>query len=177
MGTYLLVVELGGNGFVAAFVCGVGFGGRVRHDAHEDLFGFTERVSQLLGYAVWFVFGAGVLAAYVDLITWQTILYAVLSLTVVRMLPVAIASLGSGLPWDTVALTGWLGPRGLASIVFGILAADEIGGRDGQLVLSVVAVAVAMSVLAHGLSAGPLATWYSRRHPAAEDEVEPAQPA
>lgn len=177
MGTYLLVVELGGNGFVAAFVCGVGFGGRVRHDAHEDLFGFTRRTSQLLGYAVWFVFGAGVLAAYVDLISWRAVLYAVLSLTVVRMLPVAIASLGSGLPWDTVALTGWLGPRGLASIVFGILAADTIGGRDGQLVLSVVAVAVALSVLAHGLSAGPLATWYSRRHPVTEEDVEPERSA
>ena len=170
IGTYLLVVEVGGNGFVAAFVCGVAFGGVVRHQAHEDLYGFTRRIGQLLGYAVWFVFGAGVLAAFADLITWQTVLYAALSLTVVRMLPVAIASLGSGLPWDTVALTGWLGPRGLASIVFGILAADTIGRRDGELVLTVVAVAVAMSVLAHGLSAGPLATWYSRRHPA--DEVE-----
>ncbi len=173
IGTYLGVVEFGGNGFVAAFVCGVAFGAAVRHHAHDGLLGFSRGTGQLLGYGVWFVFGAGVLATHVDLVTWQTVLYAALSLTVVRMLPVAIASLGSGLPWDTVALTGWLGPRGLASIVFGILAADTIGGRDGQLVLTVVAVAVAMSVFAHGLSAGPLATWYAGRHPAPEGVAAP----
>lgn len=178
IGTYLFVVDVGGNGFVAAFVCGVTFGGAVGHEAHDALFAFARRTGQLLGYAVWFVFGAGVLAAYTEVITWRTVLYAVLSLTVLRMLPVAIASLGSGRAWDTVALTGWLGPRGLASIVFGILAADTIGRLQGQLVLAVVAVAVALSVLAHGLSAGPLATWYARRHPVTEDasvaEPDPA---
>jgi NhaP-type Na+/H+ or K+/H+ antiporter len=172
IGTYVFVVDVGGNGFVAAFVCGVAFGGAVRHHAHDGLLGFASGTGQLLGYAVWFVFGGAVLAAYTDVITWRTVLYAVLSLTVLRMLPVAIASLGSGRSWDTVALTGWLGPRGLASIVFGILAADTIGRVQGQLVLAVIAVAVALSVLAHGLSAGPLATWYARRHPVTEDAVD-----
>ena len=172
IGTYVLVVDLGGNGFVAAFVCGAAFGGAVRHHAHDGLLAFARGTGQLLGYAVWFVFGAAVLAAHPDIVTWRTVLYAVLSLTVLRMLPVAIASIGSGLPWDTVALTGWLGPRGLASIVFGILAADTIGRLQGQLALAVVAVAVALSVLAHGLSAGPLATWYARRHPVRADAVD-----
>lgn len=132
----------------------------------EEAFLFTEQLGMLLGLAVWFVFGAGVLANIRGIVTWQMVLYAVLSLTVIRMVPVAVAALGLRLPWDTVALAGWLGPRGLASIVFAILALDAVEGSDGVLVLATVSVTVALSVLAHGLSAGPLATWYSRRHPA-----------
>jgi NhaP-type Na+/H+ or K+/H+ antiporter len=86
--------------------------------------------------------------------------------------PVALAAVGLHARWDTVLLVGWLGPRGLASIIFAILAADTIGGEAGDLVLTIVAVTVAMSVLAHGLSAGPLASWYSLRHP-----VEPTDAA
>lgn len=114
---------------------------------------------------MWFIFGAGVLAKVAGQVTWPMIAYGVLSLTVLRMLPVAIAGIGLGEKWDTVALAGWLGPRGLASIVFAILAFDDIGGEQGSFVLVVVAVTVAMSVLAHGLSAGPLAGWYAARHP------------
>ncbi len=174
--TYLLVVEIGGNGFVAAFVCGVGFGAATRRDgrAHlsagegdtdDDLLEFNHRAAALLGYAVWFVFGESVLGSLSTAHLGTAVVYAVLSLTVLRMGPVALAAVGLRSRWDTVLLVGWLGPRGLASIIFAILAADTIGGEAGDLVLTVVAVTVAMSVLAHGLSAGPLASWYSKRHP------------
>jgi NhaP-type Na+/H+ or K+/H+ antiporter len=175
--TYLLVVEIGGNGFVAAFVCGVGFGAATRRDGrshtHEgesngdaDLLEFNHRAAALLGYSVWFVFGESVLGSLTTTHVGMAVVYAVLSLTVLRMGPVALAALGLHARWDTVLLVGWLGPRGLASIIFAILAADTIGGEPGELVLTVVAVTVAMSVLAHGLSAGPLAAWYAKRHPA-----------
>ena len=174
--TYLLVVEIGGNGFVAAFVCGVGFGAATRRDARAhipsgepdadaDLLEFNHRAAALLGYAVWFVFGESVLGSLTTAHVGTAVVYAVLSLTVLRMGPVALAALGLHVRWDTVLLVGWLGPRGLASIIFAILAADTIGGDAGELVLTIVAVTVAMSVLAHGLSAGPLASWYSKRHP------------
>jgi NhaP-type Na+/H+ or K+/H+ antiporter len=174
--TYLLVVEIGGNGFVAAFVCGVGFGAATRRDGRgheqsgdrdtdEDLLEFNHRAAALLGYAVWFVFGESVLGSLSTAHLGTAVVYAVLSLTVLRMGPVALAAVGLRSRWDTVLLVGWLGPRGLASIIFAILAADTIGGAEGDLVLTVVAVTVAVSVLAHGLSAGPLASWYSKRHP------------
>jgi len=178
--TYLLVVEIGGNGFVAAFVCGVGFGAATRRDARADvpvgepdddadLLEFNHRAAALLGYAVWFVFGESVLGSLTAAHLGTALVYAVLSLTVLRMGPVALAAIGLHARWDTVLLVGWLGPRGLASIIFAILAADTIGGEPGELVLTIVAATVALSVLAHGLSAGPLAGWYSKRHP-----VEPA---
>jgi len=176
--TYLAVVQLGGNGFVAAFVCGVGFGVPTRRaagtsaaapepgpDAGDDLLEFDHRAAALLGYAVWFVFGESVLGSLTTDHVGVALVYAVLSLTVLRMLPVAVAAFGLHLPRDTVLLVGWLGPRGLASIIFAILAADTIGGEAGDLVLTIIATTVAVSVLAHGLSAGPLAAWYSKRHP------------
>lgn len=131
----------------------------------------------LLGFSVWFVFGAGVLAKVVELVTWQMVAYAVLSLTVLRMVPVAVPAIGLRLPWETVALAGWPGPRGLASIVFAILAFDDIGGEQGTLVLVVVAVTVAMSALAHGISAGPLATWFTGRHPVVDEAVSDPGPS
>ena len=176
--TYLAVVELGGNGFVAAFVCGVGFGVPTRRaaaaasaasepepDDGDDLLEFDHRAAALLGYAVWFVFGESVLGSLTADHLGAALVYAVLSLTVLRMLPVAVAAFGLHLPRDTVLLVGWLGPRGLASIIFAILAADAIGGEAGDLVLTIIATTVAVSVLAHGLSAGPLAAWYAKRHP------------
>jgi NhaP-type Na+/H+ or K+/H+ antiporter len=180
--TYLLVVEIGGNGFVAAFVCGVGFGAATRRDARShpqagepdgdaDLLEFNHRAAALLGYAVWFVFGESVLGSLTTAHLGMAVAYAVLSLTVLRMGPVALAAVGLHARWDTVLLVGWLGPRGLASIIFAILAADTIGGEPGELVLTVVAVTVAMSVLAHGLSAGPLAAWYAKRHPAEPADI------
>jgi NhaP-type Na+/H+ or K+/H+ antiporter len=175
VGTYLVIVAIGGNGFVGAFVCGVGFGAVTRRGARkavsatqregDDLLEFSHRAAALLGYAVWFIFGESVLGSLSTAHLGMAVVYAVLSLTVLRMLPVAVAAFGLHLPRDTVLLVGWLGPRGLASIIFAILAADSIGGEPGEFVLTVVAVTVAMSVIAHGLSAGPLAAWYSGRHP------------
>ena len=191
LATYLLVVELGGNGFVAAFVCGVGFGTAARGaripssdgtDSNneqgvedetrvEDELEFTHLTAQLLGFAVWFVFGESVLGSLSTAHLGQAVVYAVLSLTVLRMLPVAVSLLGLRLPWDTVLLAGWLGPRGLASLIFAILATDAIGGSDGDFVLTVIATTVAISVVVHGLSAGPLARWYAARHPVDVDSV------
>ena len=92
--------------------------------------------------------------------TWRDVAFAVLALTVVRMVPVAVSLAGSGLDRFTVGLVGWFGPRGLASIVFGLIAFDTLDTSAANQVLAVVVVTVAFSVLAHGLSAGPLAARY-----------------
>ena len=127
LGGYFAAVGLGGNGFVAAFVAGLAFGGVTRH-AEERAELFSEVAGILLSIAVWTVFGAYVCRfappGSGDL---RPVLYAILSLTVVRMIPVAIALIGSRLALPTVAFIGWFGPRGLASIVFGILAVDALG--------------------------------------------------
>jgi NhaP-type Na+/H+ or K+/H+ antiporter len=97
----------------------------------------------------------------VESLTWQIVLYAVLSLTVIRMVPVALALVGSGLSRPTVALVGWFGPRGLASVVFALLALEELGNPAARHAVAVITVTVLISVVAHGATADPLAIRYA----------------
>ena len=152
--------EIGGSGFIAAFVGGMVFGG-LRRTRGGEVGYLLEEAGALLGGVTFIVFGAVLLGPAVGDATWQIVLYAVLSLTVVRMAPVALAMLGAGARPPTVAFLGWFGPRGLASIVFALLLLEE-GGLPGQdVVLSAAFVAVALSVLAHGISAAPLSRRYA----------------
>ena len=91
---------------------------------------------------------------------WRDVLFAVLALTVLRMAPVALALTRSGLDRATVAFVGWFGPRGLASVVFGLIAVDSLAPEESRVVLAAVTVTVALSVLLHGVSASPLASRY-----------------
>ena len=151
----------GGSGFVAAFVGGLVFGGLRRRIGGEVGY-LVEEVGGLLGAATFVVFGATLLEPALGGITPAVLVYALLSLTVVRMLPVALAMLGTGARWPTVAFVGWFGPRGLASIVFAVLLVEETGELPHEgLVLATIFVTVGLSVLLHGLTAAPLARRYA----------------
>lgn len=162
--SYVIALTAGGNGFVAAFVGGLAFGNALPESTSEEE--LTEQVGRVLGLAVWFTFGLIVVLVR-PAITWQSVVYALLSLTVVRMLPVLLALWRSGLDVRDSLLVGWLGPRGLASIVFAILAVEALAPGDAKLVAGTVTVTVVLSVFAHGLSAGPLARRYAAHAPAA----------
>ena len=126
---FLVASEAGGNPFVSAFVGGFVFGWSARADAVEAV-ELTELGGNLLSLALWFVFGAGfVIPAFEDLDA-RIVIYALVSLTFVRMVPVALALIGTRQGRATVAFVGWFGPRGLASVVFALLAIDELGGTD-----------------------------------------------
>jgi NhaP-type Na+/H+ or K+/H+ antiporter len=108
---------------------------------------------------VWFVFGAVMLAPGLDGATWRDVVFAVLARTVVRMVPVALSLVGAGLDRSPVAFVGWFGTRGLASVVFGLIAVDTIDPTEAKVVLAAVTVTVALSVLLHGMTAAPLARY------------------
>jgi sodium/hydrogen antiporter len=103
-----------------------------------------------------------ILGPLLDEVTWQIVLYAVLSLTVVRMLPVALAMLGTGARRPTLAFLGWFGPRGLASIVFAVILLDDAKLPHLHTLLLAITVTIALSVYAHGLTARPLTERYTR---------------
>ena len=161
---YLLAGALGGNGFIAAFIGGLAFGiGSHHHEEHA--LRFTETQGSLLAIGVWAAFGL-LLGGQLEPGLWdaRAVAYAVLSLTVIRMVPVAVGLLGSGLRGSTVLFMGWFGPRGLASIVFliiGLEGLEEAGVRAGPLAAAV-AWTVLLSVILHGVTAGPLAARYGR---------------
>lgn len=155
----------GGNGFIAAFVAGLAFGPSVRRvqgaePGAPSPLELSELGGQLLGSVVWFLVGAALFGPVLRGVGWQGVVYAALSLTAVRMLPVALSLVGSGLDGRTVAFLGWFGPRGLASLVFALEVLDRLG-PSGQPVFDVVALTVLVSVVAHGASARPIARRYA----------------
>jgi sodium/hydrogen antiporter len=164
VGCYLLAVSAGGNGFIGAFVGGLAFGAGTRQRA-EDAVHFTETQGSLLAIGVWCAFGLAV-AGRVLTSLWDpaAIAYAVLSLTAIRMVPVAIALLGERFRPLTVLFIGWFGPRGLASIVFLVIALSglEEAGVDAGPLTAAIVWTVLLSVVLHGLTAGPFAARYGR---------------
>ncbi|MGH3136803.1 MAG: cation:proton antiporter, partial [Gaiellaceae bacterium] len=151
---------IGGSGFIAAFVGGVFFGG-LRRGRGGEVSNLIDETSVLLGAITFVVFGAVLLLPALDGLSWQIALYAAFSLTLVRMIPVAAAMLGTGARTPTVSFLGWFGPRGLASIVFALLLVQEGGLPNDRVILDVVFATVGLSVLAHGISAAPLARRYA----------------
>ncbi len=152
----------GASMFIAAFVAGlavqVGFKEAGKHSVE-----FTEQWGQILNLSVFFLFGIVVVR------NWQSfdaslVVYAILSLTVVRMLPVALSLIGTRLNWTTVLFMGWFGPRGLASIVLGLVYLEREAHQPGErTIASAVMVTVLISIFAHGLSAMPGIALYARR--------------
>ncbi|HSS37050.1 MAG TPA: cation:proton antiporter [Patescibacteria group bacterium] len=182
LAAYFGSIALGGNGFIAAFVGGLAFGAASRH-AEERAELFTDVAGSTLSIVVWIVAGGAFVSFLSDTTDLRPLLYAVLSLTVVRMVPVAIALIGTHLRRDTVLFMGWFGPRGLASIVFAILGLEAMheAGMATDLVAATLAWTVLLSVVLHGLSAGPLAARYGRRIATAPtgipETAEAAEPA
>jgi sodium/hydrogen antiporter len=156
---YATAVAVHGNGFIAAFIGGLAFGTTAgRHG--QPLVPFAEETGALVSLLVWLAFGAVAIARPFESLTWQIVVYAMLSLTVIRMAPVALALAGARLGRPAAAFIGWFGPRGLASVIFALLALEDLGERVAGPAVTVIAVTVLLSVIAHGASAGPLARRY-----------------
>ena len=158
LAAYAVAVWLDGNGFVAAFVAGLAFGNSADRAEVKEVV-YVEQSAGLASLLTWLTFGAVAVPAVIELTDWRVIAYAVLSLTLVRMVPVGLVLLGAGLRPPTVAFIGWFGPRGLASIIFALIALEELHA-EAERAVAVIGVTVLLSVLAHGLSAKPLAARY-----------------
>ena len=164
---YGVAVALHGSGFIAAFVGGAVFAA-LRGDVGGEVTEFLEEAGGLLGAVTLMLFGAVMLVPVLGRLSAELILYALLSLTVVRMVPVAMAMLGSGARWETVSFMGWFGPRGLASIVFAVILVEDASLANESVLQDAIFLTIGLSVLLHGLSAMPLtdryASWFAS-HP------------
>lgn len=162
---YTVAVPLGGSGFIAAFVGGLTFGALRRRAStveKDDPERLLDEGGDLFNAVTFIVFGAVLLGPALAHISWAAVGYAIASLTVVRMLPVAVALIGTRSPIATIGFVGWFGPRGLATIVFVILILEEPGTLPHESLLMTTAVlTIALSVLAHGVTAAPLANRYA----------------
>ena len=161
---------LGGSGFIACFVGGLLFG--YLHDHPKDLRGGAASTGEVLAMLTWTGFGGALLGRLLDRITWPMLIYAVLSLTVIRMAPVFLSLLGTGMSASTKLFIGWFGPRGLASIVFAVIVFDaDVPGKETLAVTA--ACTVLISIIAHGATANPLITALWRASSSSPSEVAP----
>lgn len=163
MACFGLAQWLGGSGFISCFVGGMLFGALTKdHAVKEQVLAGAESFGNVLSLLTWFVFGAVVLGMGLTSLSWQVLVYALLSLTLIRMVPVLVCLLGAEMRADTRLFIGWFGPRGLASIVFIVMVVAE-GLPGSDTLVAVVTWTVTFSIIAHGISAVPFAARYGER--------------
>ncbi len=160
-----------GNGFIAAFTAGLAFGNFSR--AVCEVHTFAEAEGQLLSLLIFLIFGAVMVPEALELATFPILLYSLLSLTVIRMLPVTLSLLGSRLRPGTVLFLGWFGPRGIASILFGLLIVQNSSLPNHEGLVPIVTLTVLLSIFGHGITANPLADLYARQTETMDPEASP----
>lgn len=160
LAAYGLADWAGGSGFIAAFVGGVAFGALFRE--HENAGRFLEEAGGLTNAVTFVVVGAVLLVPLLDAVDPAMVAYALVSLTAVRMVPVALSLVGTNARRPTVAFLGWFGPRGLASLVFVVIVLDSEGLPHTDVIVSTALATVVLSVIAHGASAVPLVNRYAQ---------------
>ena len=153
--------SIGGSGFIAAFSGGLLFGTLAKQH-REEFLRAAEGTGDTMALITWVIFGAAVASKVVGIFSWNVVLYAILSLTLIRMLPVYFSLTGLAVNTEGKLFIGWFGPRGLASIVFAVIVlnADLPGG--GTLAMTTVCTVI-FSIILHGLSANPWASGYGER--------------
>ncbi len=153
---FAVAQSLHGSGYIAAFVGGFLFGNLTRKRAHEFVL-TTEGHGEMLGMLTWILFGSVVIVKVIDHFTWQILLYSLLSLTLVRMLPIVLSLAGSGERIESKLFLAWFGPRGLASIVFAVIVLNhQVPGAEFLAVI--ITCTVLLSTIAHGITANPFAS-------------------
>jgi NhaP-type Na+/H+ or K+/H+ antiporter len=167
-----IALGLGGSIFIAAFTGGFLFS-LVGRDTGGEVSYLVDEGGEFLNAVTFIVFGAAILGPVLDDLSWEVVLYALLSLTLVRMLPVAVALLGTGARRQTLAFVGWFGPRGLATIVFAVIMIDESSLPHERVLLHAVVATIGLSVLAHGLTARLLTNRYVRWYASHPREQRP----
>ncbi len=177
VGAFALAGAGGGNGFIAAFAAGLAFSAVADTTLvdTETVVVLPELGGELLALVVWFLFGAGLLPIVTAHLDLATVTFAVLSLTVLRMAPVAVSLIGAHLPRRDVVFLGWFGPRGLASVVFALLAVEQLAEAEEPLVghaIATIGLTVLLSVVLHGVTAGPAGRRYADVLPAASGPAD-----
>jgi len=159
--------SLHGSGYIAAFTGGLLFGFMAKEATHRLVLA-AEGTGETLALMTWFVFGTAVIGQSIEYFTWEMLVYALLSLTVIRILPIFLSLSGTGESTASKLFLGWFGPRGLASIVFAIIVINK-GVPGSKFIAMVVVLTVFLSLVAHGVSANPLAKLLGQKESKKED--------
>ena len=159
---YASAESLHGNGFIAAFFAGLLLGTRTT-ETRERVQEFGETGSHALVLFVFLLFGMLMVPRAIPNWDWRAVVYALLSLTVIRMIPVILSLKGTGLPPSTVRFIGWFGPRGIASVLYSLMVVLQLGIEGYERILSVITLTVLLSIFLHGITAVPLSRQFQDR--------------
>ena len=160
---FYLAEMIHGNGFIAAYFAGLLLGATT-HSIRERIHEFGEAESQVLQLFIFLLFGMILVPLSYQLWDWQVWVYAILSLTVIRILPVVISLAGTELTRGTKYFIGWFGPRGIASILYLLMVVIELGAKGLEKMMSVIVLTVLLSIYLHGISANPLSKLYQKNN-------------
>ena len=160
---FYLAEMIHGNGFIAAYFAGLLLG-TTTHSIRERIHEFGEAESQVLQLFIFVLFGMILVPLSYQLWDWQVWVYAILSLTVIRILPVVISLSGTELTRGTKYFIGWFGPRGIASILYLLMVVIELGAKGLEKMISVIVLTVLLSIYLHGISANPLSKLYQKNN-------------
>jgi len=153
---------IGGNGLIAAFFAGLAIG-NTAESICQCLYEFGEAEGQLLILLIFLLFGATMIPPSWEQLNWEIIVYTIMSLTVVRFLAVTISFLGLKLQPITILFVGWFGPRGVASVLYGLLLLEKQAIFEQQIIFSTVMITILTSIFIHGLTAFPAVNWYGKQ--------------
>ncbi|MBV1905450.1 MAG: cation:proton antiporter [Pseudomonadales bacterium] len=162
--TFAGAEAVGGNGFIAAFFAGL-FLGIKNHDVRERVQEYGEAQGMQLSLLLFFMFGVVLLPAIAPYVGMVECLYAILSLTVIRMLPVALSLTGAKIDVPTILYAGWFGPRGIASLLYLLIVVTTLGFEGYEQMVAVISLTILLSVFAHGISAVPFTNRFTRTAP------------
>ena len=166
--SYYLAEFFGGNGFIAAFFAGL-FVGNYCEDFRQHVEDFAESEGDLLIMISFLVFGIAFIPPTIDYWDFNVFVYSLLSLTFLRMVPVAISLIGTKSDLSTILFIGWFGPRGIASILYVLIVINELGHiREHETIYAVISLTILLSIVLHGLSAQPFARLYAKKHKGSE---------
>jgi NhaP-type Na+/H+ or K+/H+ antiporter len=167
---FALAQYLGGSGFIAAYSGGLLWAFMDTHlpqKVKEEYLLASDGTGDVLALVTWVIFGSAIVGQAAGNFSWTILLYAVLSLTVIRMLPVFLCLAGSAIDTEGKLFVGWFGPRGLASIVFVVMVVNSGLPGSGTLAMTVVCT-IMLSIIAHGVTANPWVKSYAKRSQSAK---------
>jgi NhaP-type Na+/H+ or K+/H+ antiporter len=171
LGCFAVAQWLGGSGFIAAFSGGLLFG-ILAKQARDEFLRAAEGTGDTIALITWVIFGAAVVGKAVGHFTWLIWLYSIMSLTLIRMLPVFLCLTGMGVSTEGKLFIGWFGPRGLASIVFAVIVVNAKVPNSGTIAATAVCT-IMLSILAHGISANPWAKSFGERFAKKQRDSQP----
>ncbi len=152
---FTLAQIAGGSGFIACFAGGFLYGTlNSKYNLGESLEESAEGAGDTISLITWVIFGALVVGSYFSHFSWKAVGFAILSLTLLRIVPVLLSLINTGISFKEKLFMGWFGPRGLATIVFAIIVLD-VDLPNKLTIITTVVYTILLSVILHGFTAKP----------------------